>query len=459
MAFKLRESIVKPLSGVILIWWPLRDDGTPARYIHRFFWRELWRESSAMDRLKLILGVIAWPITVSTMVAVLTWRNGALTKRRSGTGIFRQIREQYWLAATKAILPPWYYIFDLYEEKKRHRAGEYLNRFEIKLFAYRYMRDHNGGLPAPAERTTLYLSHKDRFSERCAAFGVPAVENLMMVDKGAVAFSPSGESLPPIDLFLKRRWATGGLGSERWEYVGAGAYRDLHGAILTEAGLLERLKGLSLSTGRPWLVQPRVVNHPLIADLSNGVLSTIRVVTVRNEKGEFEITNAALRMAQHDHKVVDNFHSGGIVAKVDIVTGIVGRATDGAVPLWPGKTGWCERHPTAGGQILGRQMPFWEDICAMTRRAHTEAFSDHVLIGWDVAIGPKGPLLIEANKGPDTDLVQKSLEEPLGNTRFGQLIAYNLKRSADVARAQTLTRVKPSTASLPAEGQASARPK
>ena len=135
MRLKIRESIVKWLSAAVLIWAPLPDDGTPARYIHRFYRRCLWRDSDATGRLKLCLGILAWPFATTAMVVLLTWRNGALVKRRHGKSIFRQAGEQFWIAASRAILPPWYYIFDLYEDDKRRRAGEYLNRFETKLFA------------------------------------------------------------------------------------------------------------------------------------------------------------------------------------------------------------------------------------------------------------------------------------------------------------------------------------
>jgi hypothetical protein len=155
-------------------------------------------------------------------------------------------------------------------------------------------------------------------------------------------------------------------------------------------------------------------------------------MTCRNERGEYEVTNAAFRMAQGDNIVVDNFHAGGILAKVDIRTGVLGRATDGALALGPG-TGWCERHPETGGTILGRRLPLWPQVLDLARRAHATAFRDHVVIGWDVAICDDGPRLIEGNKGPDLDLVQRSHGEPLGNTRFGQLLAYNLQRSLEAA--------------------------
>jgi hypothetical protein len=51
------------------------------------------------------------------------------------------------------------------------------------------------------------------------------------------------------------------------------------------------------------------------------------------------------------------------------------------------------------------------------------------VIGWDIAILDEGPRLIEGNKGPDVDLIQRPLRGPIGSGRFGALLAYNLERA------------------------------
>ncbi len=283
----------------------------------------------------------------------------------------------------------------------------------------------------PAARSTEYLSNKALFTERCRHYQLPAIPVLMVLKDGEIArYETTGPLLPPTDLFIKMMRGTGGRGAERWAHLGGGCYRGAQGHVLGEEALIARVRVMTLTCRKGYIVQPRLVNHRDIRDLSNGALTTVRVMTCRNERGEYEVTSAAFRMAQGDNTVVDNFHAGGILAKVDIQTGELGRATDGALALGPG-TGWCERHPDTGGQILGRRLPFWPEILDLVRRAHATAFSDHVVIGWDVAILDDGPRLVEGNKGPDLDLVQRSHGEPFGNARFGELLAYNLRRSLE----------------------------
>jgi hypothetical protein len=171
-----------------------------------------------------------------------------------------------------------------------------------------------------------------------------------------------------------------------------------------------------------------------MADLGAGTLATVRVMSCRNEANEVEVTNAVLRMARNRDAVVDNFHAGGIAANVDISTGELGPATGGA---WGGTTGgWFERHPETGAPIRGRRLPCWDDLIALVRRTHGVAFSDQVVIGWDVALLPDGPCLVEANKGPDLDIIQRVGDGPVGNERLGELLAFNLRHAVEAKYAK-----------------------
>jgi len=251
----------------------------------------------------------------------------------------------------------------------------------------------------------------------------------MVADKGTIVPAEAGApDLPKMDLFFKPLRGAGGRGAERWDYVDFQRYRNGSGIVRSEGELRAHLKELSLRES--YIVRPTLGNHHDIADMSNGALSTARIMTCRNERGGFEVTNAVYRMACRENSVVDNFHAGGIVAKVDIATGILARAVEGG--RWGTGTGWHDRHPTTGAQIVGRKLPYWEEALELTRRAHALAFSDQAVIGWDVALLDDGPCLVEGNKGPCVDLLQKPGREQLGNARLGELLAFNLRRAMDI---------------------------
>lgn len=414
------NDIVKLASGAPVIWGFLRDDGTPAAYIHKCFRREVWREAGPGEQVALCLASLLWPLVLLGLSGFCTRRMGSKVKERTGKGILRQIAEQMMLGVTLSVLPPWYYILELHDDDKRRRAKAYLYRFEIKAALYVFLRKYRGGLPSSSE----FLSDKALFVARCRDHGVAAVPVVLVVEKGTISAPDGGAPLPPAsDLFVKAKRGAGGRDAVRWRYLDDGSYRDHEGRVLSRDALAAHLRTISLKAS--YVVRPNVANHPAIADLSTGALNTVRVVTCRNETGAFEATNALLRMARGRGTVVDNMHAGGIGAKVDIATGTLGRATDMGMSR---ASGWWARHPDTGAPIAGRTLPFWAEVLDLVGRAHA-AFPDQPAIGWDVALTAEGPCLVEGNKSPDLDIVQRTHEAPLGNARFGQLFAFNLARA------------------------------
>ncbi|MBN9133690.1 MAG: hypothetical protein J0H48_10060 [Nitrosospira multiformis] len=407
-------------------------------YIHRCIQREVWSKEILGDRIIMRAALPFVPFMLAVLVAAFTAINGPAIKKRTGKGLIRQIREQIGLAIRFAIPSPWYYIFELHDDDKRLRAGEYLNRLETKGGLYRFLRDNNGGLPVPAERSTGSIKDKMRFRVRCREHRIataPVFFYIAQEKVTAVDWSSSEPSalpeLPECDLFIKPVHGQGGKKATRWEYIGSGHFRGNDGGVATGSQVLERLRHASRHGA--FLVQPRLVSHHEIADLASGILSTVRVMTCRNEKGGVEVTNAAFRMARNKRVVVDNFHAGGIAANVDISTGTLGRGTRGA---WGATAdGWYEQHPETGIQIQNRKLPYWVELIDLVQYAHGVAFSDQVVIGWDVALLDSGPCIMEANKAPDLDIIQRVEGMPLGNQRLGRLLAFNLMRTVEAQQA------------------------
>lgn len=180
------------------------------------------------------------------------------------------------------------------------------------------------------------------------------------------------------------------------------------------------------SIGRPMLLQPRLVNDPSLRAVSNGALATVRVLTCLNERDAPEVMGAVLRMAMGANRTVDNLHAGGIASAVDLASGRLGPATNLGMNA---SLGWLSAHPQSGAPIEAQTLPRWREVLALARRAHM-AFADHALVGWDIAVTAKGPVLVEGNSGPDLDIMQRVSREPLGAGRLGELICLHLDRCA-----------------------------
>jgi hypothetical protein len=129
-------------------------------------------------------------------------------------------------------------------------------------------------------------------------------------------------------------------------------------------------------------------------------------------------------MAIGRNNVVDNLHAGGIATAVDLETGVLGSASDlGA----DSRLGWMDSHPVSGAQIKGTRLPMWSEVRDFAIRAH-RAFDDRVLVGWDIAIAPNGPILVEGNGAPDLDIMQRFVRHGVMAARLGVLLAFHVSQ-------------------------------
>ncbi len=407
------------------LWWAGRKRAdTPAASLHAAYAREMWRARGVAGRVVLALRFLGWPIIVGGAVACMTWRNGAAIARRTGRSVPQQIADQISVAVRHGILPPWYYMFELHRPENMARAGEYLHRFETKYNLYTIIKTELEGTDG------RLLADKERFAALCAEHGVAAPPLVAVVENGATRrpLHAKGGDATPVrfvddDLFIKPRKGKGGRGTLRASRTADGRYALSDGQTLTGSELARYLETLSLE--KPLLVQRRLSNHPDMVDMCANALCCVRVLTCRNESDAPELTNVAFRMALRSDTTVDGLHRGGIAANVDIETGVLGPATN--LGLTP-DVGWCTHNPGTGVPIAGRTLPHWPETRALALKAH--AMLPHkVMVGWDIAITDKGPVVVEGNGAPCVDIIQRVTCDPLGSARFGELLAWQVDRA------------------------------
>jgi hypothetical protein len=95
---------------------------------------------------------------------------------------------------------------------------------------------------------------------------------------------------------------------------------------------------------------------------------------------------------------VDNLHAGGLASPVDLTTGELGVAY-GTYP----RDGAHTHHPDSGVPITGMHLPDFRAAIDLALLAH-ERFPVPSSVGWDVALIPDGPTLIEGNPMWGADL-------------------------------------------------------
>lgn len=258
------------------------------------------------------------------------------------------------------------------------------------------------------------LADKRRFEAWCTEHGFRTPRVLVEFEAGRVsggALAPAEE--PASDLFAK--WGTqyGGDATQRWLYD-AGTFHDDEGGRWTFAEIVEYLR--KRSTGGVVVLQPRLVNHPQLRELSPNALSTIRVMTTRRPGGRPEFLAAVFRMGT-GRSTADNYAQGGIACAVEASTGTLGtaRRVDDEH-----RTILFERHPDTNAPIAGAKLPFWDEAVQLALDAH-EQLGAVPCIGWDVALLPEGPALLEGNWNPCTKLLQVATQTPLLATDFASV--------------------------------------
>lgn len=245
------------------------------------------------------------------------------------------------------------------------------------------------------------LADKVRFQARCAEAGLPHPRTVALVRGGRVTLKaePDGR-----DLVVKPADGEGGDGVVILERV------------LDAADLAARLP----KSRESLVVQDRIQTHPALLGLALDALPTVRIVTMVDEVGAPEVVSATFRFASVAGARVDNMKAGGLISAVDLPIGTLGLACKG----YGG--GDYATHPVTGATIIGRRLPDWAAAKGLVRRAHAETFADYALIGWDVALTPEGPVLIEGNGKPGVLMPQRAARQGLATGRYGALLAYHL---------------------------------
>lgn len=400
--------------------WPLVVSPTqPGDVIHRAYAGHVWRTHWTKALPVALFYGIVWPLPFAWLSYKHTARLGGKVKAATGKGRLRQVAEQLWVAFRHSISPKKYYVFELFRPERFRNAGQYVARYEFKGGLHNLLESR---IESP---TRCILNDKVAFHRHCQAHDLPTVLTFLMVERdGSVTRMDTFQGqLPKRDLFIKPVRGRGGRGCERWRWLGGIGYVDQRGTVLPESQLLAHATRLAAEGAV--LVQAALQAHGDLRDLALNVLTSCRIMTVRNEAGGFEATHAVFKSSTRPDAIVDNFHRGGIVSRVDIRTGRLGPASDAGVGQ---PCVWYERHPLTDAQIAGRRLPMWDQVIDAVCRAHA-AFPDRVTVGWDVSITDDGPVILEGNVQSGCDMIQRTHDLPAGIGRLGECYAYHVKEA------------------------------
>ena len=139
-----------------------------------------------------------------------------------------------------------------------------------------------------------------------------------------------------------------------------------------------------------YLLQQRIQQHPEMSRLHPPSINAIRLVTFNNE-GNVQVFWAALKIGARGNRV-DNVACGGLAVRIDLTSGRL----QGDGMFLPGQGTTTDRHPDTGVLFDGFEIPYFHEAIQSAKDAHRHLYGVHS-IGWDIAITPAGPTIIEGN--------------------------------------------------------------
>lgn len=308
----------------------------------------------------------------------------------------QQLLDLIELALLHGIPPQYYRIYRLYERPR----SQWLDF----IYAHELPHWHHVLSKPISAASRHYLTSKDAFTNLMHGHDIASIPTLHLFE--------SGDPIQKEKLFRSQNYflkPDNGYQADGCYILDYNAENDAYKLQGTQdfAGQIDILNHLQTQiNGRDYLLQPLQKNHPQLAEnCHTDRLTTLRLITLMHEN-EVECLYAQLEVPQADanQKIW--------AVRIDCQTGIT--------------LNYRHPHPTHDDarkettqDIIDKPVPDWEKAVALCIEAH-RLFPDVLSIGWDVALTPNGPILIEGNINWGVTSHQTDLDQPPLVGQYGE---------------------------------------
>jgi|GEM_PF-1622111 len=330
------------------------------------------------ERIQLIIDPFFWPL-ISTFHAIcnISGSKGKFVLKEFGIPRLKQFIEQIWFANRHNIGCHNYYIYRLWT----HRGISYNEPIGFSpLFSALHEK-----LNTNAEKKII--DDKVAFYEHCIANNLPTINIIAIFKRNEkikwLNIQPG--HLPYSAVFLKPTQSYGGHGAERW--IKKKNLWHNENKLLTEEEMIKYCQ--KLSDKEDYILSELILNDREMLNWTTGAVPAIRVITCISEDGTIQLLSSDFRIPVNNSSV-SNASGGGLVAAIS-KQGYLGNAI-----AWEVTGGSFSTHPNTKHRINGELLPRHNDTIDLCLKAH-KTLPDFFSIGWDVAITPDGPILIEGN--------------------------------------------------------------
>lgn len=292
-----------------------------------------------------------------------------------------------YLAIAGGFVPDQDVLYDL-----RHRAkSDYLSEFD--WYRSRFINDpfnpmlNNKVVCAEVLKDhalvpeTLFVKNKGRYMSYVDRKRLSSVDGALETLKNVGS------------VFMKPIGAGKGKGVHRLDFRDGQTYLD---EVATAPSEIKELLGRQDG----WFLCRCIEQHAGLAKIYHKTSNTIRLITLRDPRsGEFKVFFAVLRLGTEKTIPIDNGSVGGLVAKIDLDTGILSEARS----LWSQTVHHV--HPNSAAPIEGEKIPQWTELKEkMVKLA--QQFPYLQFVAWDILLADEGPYIIEANTSSGVNIIQ-----------------------------------------------------
>lgn len=250
---------------------------------------------------------------------------------------------------------------------------------------------------------TVLLKDKSLFSDLLLAWGFPAPMNLhtpveQLMDC-ACEIQKNGEQGNSASFFIKPRDGQCGRGLVQK----VSFYYDKIMLNEKDATVNEFKEFLERIDWKKYVAQNYVMQHPLLSSIYGNSINTLRLVTIWDKRNNVVVPLSGCLRVGANGNVVDNWTAGGLAVGIDMSTGKMSKYAFYKY----GKGTKTTQHPNTNFVFEDVKVPFFEQALELALRLH-ERLKPLMIIGWDIAITPQGPLFIEGNDNAELSFMQEA---------------------------------------------------
>jgi len=250
---------------------------------------------------------------------------------------------------------------------------------------------------------TVVLENKLYFDFFYRQFDIPLPEILMYNHRNAFVMDRKLYTVNTIsefrtllqDVFKNKTTDSVFIKKTYGSYGGSKIYKIYSRQLESDPQLINDIFREVIKSG--YLFQKTVRQHPEMDRLNPSCVNTLRLDTFLDRDGKIEIICGYLRTS-YNNSYIDNATAGGASVGINLDTGKL--TGHGYLSLKDGGMTMSTEHPVTHVILDGFAIPYFEQARQLVIQVAGYVPSLR-LIGWDIAIGETGPILIEGNSDYD----------------------------------------------------------